>query len=61
MELGGYLLHRENSNKKNPCEGKHREFRFFVETQGIWFAEVDSKGKLILKVKDISIIAEKNF
>ena len=31
--------------KKNPCQGKHREIGNSAKTQGIWFAEVDSKGK----------------
>ena len=31
--------HRENG-QKNPCQGKHRKFRNFAKTQGIWFAEV---------------------
>ena len=26
--------------KKNPCQGKHREFGNFAKTQGIWFAQV---------------------
>ena len=30
--------------KKNPCQGKHREFGNFAKTQGILFAQVlDSK------------------
>ena len=37
--------------KKNPCQGKHRDFGTFAKTQGIWFAQV--VNSLILKVKDI--------
>ena len=43
--------------KKNPCQGKHREFGNFAKTQGIWFAQV--VNSLILKVKDISVFAAK--
>ena len=43
--------------KKNPCQGKHREFGNFAKTQGIWFAQV--VNSLILTVKDISIFAAK--
>ena len=55
----GYPRHRENreNGKKNPCQGKHREFRNFAKTQGIWFAQV--VNSLILKVKDISVFAAK--
>ena len=42
---------------KNPCKGKHRQFGNFAKTQGIWFTQVVSS--LILKSKDISIIAAK--
>ena len=55
----GYLLHRENrenmeNGKKNPCQGKHREFENFAKTRGIWFAQV--VNSLFPKVKDISKI-----
>ena len=52
-------LHRENGKwpKKNPCQGKHREFGNLAKTQGIWFAQV--VNFLILKVKDILIFAVK--
>ena len=43
--------------KKNPCQGKHREFGNFAKTQGILFAQV--VNSLILKVKDIVIFAVK--
>ena len=43
--------------KKNPCQGKHREFGNFAKTQGIWFAQV--VNSLILKVKDTAIFATK--
>ena len=43
--------------KKNPCQGKHREFENFAKTQGIWFAQV--VNSLVLKVKDISKFAVK--
>ena len=43
--------------KKNPCQGKQREFGNFAKTQGIWFAQVVKS--LILKVKDISKFAAK--
>ena len=43
--------------KKNPCQGKHREFGNFPKTQGIWFAQV--VNSLILKVKDILKFAVK--
>ena len=39
--------------KKNPCQGKHREFGNFAKTQGICFSLVVTS--LILKVKDILI------
>ena len=26
--------------KKNPCQGKHREFGNFAKTQEIWFAQI---------------------
>ena len=67
MEVGvgwestaGYPRHRENrenSQKNNPCQGKHREFGNFVKTQGILLAQV--VNVLILKVKDIAIVAAK--
>ena len=34
--------------KKNPCQGKHREFENFAKTQGILFAQV--VNSLIQKV-----------
>ena len=40
---------------KNPCQGKHREFGKFAQTEGVWFAQ--AVNSLILKVKDISICA----
>ena len=43
--------------KKNPCQGRHREFGNFVQTQGILFSQV--VNVLILKVKDIAIVAAK--
>ena len=43
--------------KKIPCQEKHREFRNFAKTQGIWFAQV--VNYLILRVKDIPIFAVK--
>ena len=43
--------------KKNPCQGKHREFGNLAKTQGIWFAQV--VNSLIPKVKDISVFAAK--
>ena len=45
--------------KKNPCQGKHREFGNFAKTQGIWFAQV--VNSLILKVKDVLIFAANFF
>ena len=48
--------------KKNPCQGKHREFWKFCQntgkTQGIWFV-TQVVNSLILKVKDISVFAAK--
>ena len=44
---------------KNPCQGTRREFGNFAKTQGIWFAQV--VNSLILKVKEISIIAANFF
>ena len=60
MLLAGYPLHKQNreNGKKNPCQGKHREFGNFAKIQGIWFA-VKVVNSLILKVKDISIFAAK--
>ena len=43
--------------KKNPGQGKHREFGKFAKTQGIWFAQVINS--LILKVTNILIFAAK--
>ena len=43
--------------KRNPCQGKHREFRSFAKTQGILFAQV--VNSLILKVKDNAIFTMK--
>ena len=43
--------------KKNPCQGKHREFGNFAKTQGIRFAQV--VNYLILKLKDILKFAAK--
>ena len=43
--------------KKNPCQGKHREFGNFAKTQGIWFPQV--VNYLILKVKDVLKFAAK--
>ena len=43
--------------KKNPCQGKHREFGDFAKTQGIWFAQV--VNSLMPKVKDIAIFVAK--
>ena len=43
--------------KKNPCQGKQREFGNFAKTQGILFAQV--VNSLILKVKDTAIFAVK--
>ena len=43
--------------KKNPCQGKHREFGNVAKTQGIWFTQV--VNTLILKVKYISVFGAK--
>ena len=51
--------------KKNPCQGKHREFGNFIKTQGILSKHRETKGillahvvnVLILKVMDIAIVA----
>ena len=43
--------------KKSLSGKKHREFGNFAKTQGIWCAQV--VNSLILKVKDISILAAK--
>ena len=43
--------------KKNPCQGKHREFGNFAKIQGIWFTQV--VNSLVLKVKDVMILAAK--
>ena len=55
----GYPQHRENRENglKNPCQGKHREFGNFAETQGILFARV--VNSLSLKVKNIVLFAAK--
>ena len=57
--------------KKNPCQGKHREFGNFAKTQGKHREFCLNTGKtqgillaqvvnvLILKVKDIAIVAAK--
>ena len=60
--------------QKNPCQGKHREFGKFVKTQGILCKHRENTGDfvetqgillaqvvnvLILKVKDIAIVAAK--
>ena len=57
--------------KKNPCQGKHREFGNFVKIQGKQREFCLNKGKtqgillaqvvnvMILKVKDIAIVAAK--
>ena len=75
FEKPGYPRHRENrvnAQKKIPCQEKHREFRNFAKTQGkhrefrldigktqeILLAQV--VNVLILKVKDIAIVAAKN-
>ena len=59
--MSGYPLHRENREnpygQKDSLSGKHREFRNFAKTQGIWLAQV--VNSFILKVKDISIFAVK--
>ena len=63
LHLTGYPRHRENreNGQKNPCQGKHREFWKFCQntgkTQGILLAQVVKV--LILKVKDIAIVAPK--
>ena len=73
LPITGYPRHRENreNGPKIPCQGKHREFGNFVKTQGkhrefclnigktwgILFAQV--VNVLILKVKDIAIVAAK--
>ena len=44
--------------QKIPYQGKYREFGNVVKTQGILFAQV--VNVLILKVKDIAIVAQKN-
>ena len=43
--------------KKNPCQGKHREFGNVSKTQGIWFAQF--VNSLNIMMKDISIFATK--
>ena len=43
--------------KITPCQGKHREFENLGKTQGILLAQV--VNVLILKVKDIAIVAAK--
>ena len=44
--------------KKNPCQGKHREFANFAKTQGIWFAQV--VNYLILNIKRYFKICHEN-
>ena len=47
--------------KKNPCQGKHREFGNFAKTgktQGILFAQV--VNSMMPKVKDIAIFVAKS-
>ena len=55
----GYPLHRENreNGPKKSLSGKTQGISEFGKTQGIWFAKVINS--LILKVKDILIIAAK--
>ena len=56
----GSPLHRENresDHKKNPCQGMHREFDNFGQTQKILFAQVVNSLKP--KIKDIAIFAAK--
>ena len=53
FSAAGYPQHRENreNGKKSPCQGRHREFGYFIKTlttQGIWLAHV--VNSLILKV-----------
>ena len=63
--MTGYPLQRENreNDNKNSLSGKTQGIWKFCQntgkTQGIWFAQV--VNSLILKVKDISIFAAKNF
>ena len=59
IHRAGYPRHRENreNGKKNLCQGKHREFGNFAKTQGILLAQV--VNVLILKVRDIAIVATK--
>ena len=54
--------------KKNPCQGKHREFGNFIKTQGILSKHRENTGNFIsssckcsdsIKVKDIAIVAAK--
>ena len=45
--------------KKNPCQGKHREFGNFAKTQRILFAQVVNSLILKVKLKDIVIFAAK--
>ena len=51
-------MHRENreNDKKNPCQGKHREFGNFAKTQGN-----HREFGLLKLLKDISIFAAKIF
>ena len=51
MNLSSEIGKTGKMAQKNPCQGKHREFRNFTKTQGIWFVPV--VNSLILKVKDI--------
>ena len=71
--VAGYPRHRENrqNGQKNPCQGKHREFRNSIKIQGKHGEFCLNTGKtlgillaqvvnvLILKVKDIAIVAAK--
>ena len=41
--------------KKNPYQGKHREFENLVKAKGIWFAQAVISS--ILKIQDIVIYA----
>ena len=56
----GSPLHRENRenfSKKDPCQGKHKEFGNFAKTQGVLFTQV--VHSLILDVQHIAIICVK--
>ena len=43
--------------KKDPCQGKHKEFGNFAKTQGVLFAQV--VHSLILDIQHIAIIGVK--